>query len=32
MAEEEDKINDAINEYYKLKMKYEADLSKNKKK
>ena len=34
MAEDEevDKINDAINEYYKLKMKYEADLSKNKKK
>ena len=27
-----DKINDAINEYYKLKMNYEADLSKNKKK
>ena len=31
-TEEHDKINDAINEYYKLKMKYEADLSKNKKK
>jgi hypothetical protein len=29
---DKDKINDAINEYYKLKMKYEADLSKNKKK
>lgn len=34
MAKEEElnKINDAINEYYKLKMKYEADLSKIKKK
>jgi hypothetical protein len=31
-AEDKDKINDAINEYYKLKMKYEADISKNKKK
>jgi hypothetical protein len=30
--EEANKINDSINEYYKLKMKYEADLSKNKKK
>ena len=31
-SDEKDKITDAINEYYKLKMKYEADLSKNKKK
>lgn len=30
--EEANKINDAINEYYKLKMKYEASLSKIKKK
>ena len=30
--DEADKINDAINEYYKLKMKYETDLSKHKKK
>jgi hypothetical protein len=32
MDKDENKINDAINEYYKLKMKYESDLSKNKKK
>lgn len=31
-ADEADKINDAINEYYKLKMKYELSLSKSKKK
>ena len=30
--EEDNKVNDAINEYYKLKMKYETDLLKNKKK
>jgi len=29
---DKDKINDAINEYYKLKMKYESETSKNKKK
>ena len=30
--EEDNKVNDAINEYYKLKMKYETELFKNKKK
>jgi hypothetical protein len=30
--EDKDKVSDAINEYYKLKMKYETELFKNKKK